>query len=279
MSTAKEDDGAPPERQGTSNVRRAYRGYQAYSWSRRITNLWGWLTAQSAGSVAIGTTAVAVIAGTTGLVISDAHESQRAAVRQAQVALIVPDKPAVREVLGRDAVVYGVRGLDSAGRFAEFDVIVLARDFNWVKGSAEAMERANQVLEPAAFQRNLTEAELGARLASATDLIAVGLASAEGERATEETRAAARARHIANALATATKGSKTIWTLNLGQYTGGANDLSGDGTDWQRPILIIGLRSAAADVRLQEALASAMNGTPNLPKTASYSKFELARAK
>lgn len=266
------------ETEGPTTRERAMAGYRTYSrlnWARRI---WGWLTAGGAGNTAAGLGAAAVVAGAGAMVATDLNESRQADKRLSALVNVEIPATATRQDLGREAVVYAVRGRDSKGRLAEFDVIVLARDFHWVKGRSDQMERGGQTIDGATFQNTLTEKELGVRLSHATDLIAVGLASAEGERQQEETRATERAGHIAKALAGATRGSKTIWTLNLGQYTGKATDLGSDGSDWQRPILIIGLRSAAADVDLGEALASAMNGADNLPKTASYSRFELTKA-
>lgn len=257
-----------------SNVKRAYRAYQAYTWWGRLGNFWAWLTSSAPGIVAAG-----VVGGTAVVAIDDASKSHTSAARRdAIITAASQTKPKPKEDLGKEAVSYTVRGTDKSGRFAEFDVIVLARDFHWVRGSTDQMERGTTVLDGGTLQRTLTETELGQRLARALDLIAVGLASAEGDRATEEARAAARARHLAGVLKTASKGAKTIWMLNLGQFTSG-NDLTTDGTDWQRPILIIGLKSAAAGADLAEALSSAMDNHPDLPKTTSYSRFVLEQAK
>jgi hypothetical protein len=269
-----QDMSSDPDGTKPSNVKRAYRAYQAYTWWGRLQNFWTWLTSSAPGVVAAG-----VVGGTAVVAIDDASKSHTNAGRRDAIlaaASQVQQKP--KEDLGKDAVSYAIRGADKSGRFAEFDVIVLARDFHWVRGSTDQMERGTTLLDGGALQRTLTEAELGQRLARALDLIAVGLASAEGDRATEEARAVARARHLAGILRTASKGAKTIWTLNLGQFTSGS-DLTTDATDWQRPILIIGLRSAAAGANLAEALSSAMDNHPDLPKTTSYSRFVLEPAK
>jgi hypothetical protein len=253
------------------------RAWTTLTWGNRIRTLWGWLFAGGTANTVIGAGTAGLVGISVAALVGDYRASRQAEERLAGLIEASSAAPAPRQELGQEAVVYSVRGRDKAGRWAEFDVIVLARDFYWVKGSTELMERAGAKLDGEAFKRTLTEKELGARVAMAADLIAVGLASAEGERATEEARAAERGRRIGTWLKEATGGRKTVWTLNLGQYQQAATPAVEE-TDWQRPILLIGLRSAQAGVEVGEALAFAMNATPNLPKTARYTRFDLQKA-
>ena len=55
-------------------------------------------------------------------------------------------------------------------------------------------------------------------LASASDLIAVGLASQEGERTQEEARAFERAKTVSHWMSKFSKPEMALWTLTLGQY-------------------------------------------------------------
>ncbi|MEM7777610.1 MAG: hypothetical protein AAF732_18610 [Pseudomonadota bacterium] len=178
-----------------------------------------------------------------------------------------------------DAVVFTIVGSDKSGREARFDVVILTNKYTWVRGSAEQIARDGIALTGADIQTQLFTDRLRAGLARSKDIIAVGTASEEGNSAVETNRAGQRARTLANWLKGATDTDTRLRALNLGQFDGRcAKAGETESTSWQRPVIMIGIRSQQADVTVAEALANAMSGKRNLPSPDCYSVFQLSDA-
>jgi len=176
------------------------------------------------------------------------------------------------------SVIFPIEGKDLAGKRAAFDVAVLPKDLAWVrKSAAQLSEGANAIPESETVSRIFT-AELRGGLGESREVMAVGLASQEGQREEETGRAADRAKTAAGWLAEAMTPATGIWTLNLGQFQAGckATTEAAD-TGWQRPVIIVGIRSADEAISLTEAFADAISGKSNLPSRDCYSSFELTR--
>lgn len=176
------------------------------------------------------------------------------------------------------SVVYPIEGKDSAGKNAAFDVAVLPKDLTWVRGSTGELTLQGQPLPAADIATRVFTPELREGLGRSKSVIAVGVASQEGERAAETDRAGQRARAAAGWLATAVAPDVAVWSLNLGQFTGTcqAADEAVD-TGWQRPLIIIGIRSQDPGVNVSEAFADAITGKSNLPSQNCYTNFDLAK--
>jgi hypothetical protein len=114
-------------------------------------------------------------------------------------------------------------------------------------------------------------------LSSASDLIAVGLASQEGERTQEEARAFERAKTVSHWMANFSKPEMGLWTLTLGQYDKACKAQEDSDSIFERPVIFAGVRSKADSVNLQEALADAISNHDNLPSRGCYSRFDLAK--
>ncbi len=177
------------------------------------------------------------------------------------------------------AYFFRIDGKDAQGRAASFDFIILTGDYTWALGSAkEVISNGKPVPEAEVAGRVLTP-KIRESLASASDLIAVSLASLEGEREHEEARAMARAKSIAGWLAKAGNPSTPLWTLTLGQYDKKCKAQEDADTSLERPLILAGVRSKAEGTNLQEALANAISGHDNLPSRECYSRFDLAPAR
>ncbi|HWK39065.1 MAG TPA: hypothetical protein VNR88_09125, partial [Hyphomicrobium sp.] len=170
-----------------------------------------------------------------------------------------------------------IEGNDKAGRHGAFDVVVLNKSFLWVRGSAEDLEKDGQVLPRAELASTVLDDEVRAALTDTREVIAVGTASQEGVATEEMARAERRAKQTAALIADAIAAEVPIYTLNLGQYRDMCTDCETGGTSWQRPFIVIGVKSADPDTNIGEALADAMTGKERLPSPASYSAFELTR--
>jgi len=240
------------------------RGHRALTWANRARRLWTALTGNSTGG------AVVIATATAAAILPPA-------VRLAVLSMDQPSRAAPRQTLGNDAMLYLVSGRDAKGRTAHFDVIVLRKDIAWVKGSTEQITRNGQVLDGVQFKRVVFLNEVGQRLTAARQLIAVGVASQEGEQSSEESRASERARKIGLWLSEASGIGRGIWTLSLGQYREPCLECETSETSWQRPIVVIGLRRSEAGLVLGEALADALQGLSNLPSPSRYTKFDLQK--
>ena len=177
-----------------------------------------------------------------------------------------------------NAFFFRIDGKDKQGHSAAFDFIILTKDYTWAKGSAsEVVSNGTVIPEAGAAERVLTP-NVRTSLASASDLIAVGLASSEGERAQEEARALARARTVLGWLTKVSKPEMALWTLTLGQYDERACSQKQDAdSSFERPVILAGVRSKAAGANLQEALADAVSGHDNLPSRECYSRFDMEK--
>ena len=114
-------------------------------------------------------------------------------------------------------------------------------------------------------------------LASASDLVAVGLASQEGERTQEEARALERAKTVAGWITQVSKPETALWTLTLGQYDRSCKHQEDAGTSFERPVIFASVRSKEEGANLQEALADAISGHDNLPSRNCYSRFDMEK--
>jgi hypothetical protein len=191
------------------------------------------------------------------------------------------DKTGVRRIFAKRwndrTLVFPIEGTDRQGRRALFDVVVLTKNYGWVRGSTTELERDDRRLSPEEIQTDVLAPQLREGLGSARGLIAVGLASQEGEVAREEQRGGQRAIRTAQWVQDALGANIPMWTLNLGRYVDPCAECEDTDTSWQRPFIVIAVRQADDGTHISEALADAMSGTSNLPAPSRYSAFAFAK--
>lgn len=260
-----------------------YRWYDRYdTWSGRWDWLMGFIKANTAASVA--TTGAAAVAVTGAVVITNPDLRDKwfppAPIEKPVAAIAEEPKTAVKVETQRwgSSVVFPIEGKDLALKRAAFDVAVLPSDLAWARKSSTALVQGGAAIAEDEAAARIFSAELRDGLSRSVEVIAVGLASQEGQRAEETERARSRAASAAGWLATAVDGGIPIWTLNLGQFRGTckATTEAAD-TGWQRPVIIVGIRSRETGVNLTEAFADAISGKSNLPSRDCYTNFDLAR--
>lgn len=117
-----------------------------------------------------------------------------------------------------NAFFFRIDGKDSQGQPATFDFIMLTNEFTWAKGSTSQVISGDKVIPEAEVAHRVLSQQVRDSLASASDLIAVGLASQEGERTQEEARARDRAKTVSRWMSRFSKPEMALWTLTLGQY-------------------------------------------------------------
>ncbi|WP_295558885.1 hypothetical protein [uncultured Hyphomicrobium sp.] len=260
--------------QKSKKVRRAW---SAYKWFDRIRNWQDWynwiatfLQTKAGAAVALGSTAVIT---TSAVVVHNAVVDPYAEPYvQTEVA---PLADPMRQTKG--TLIFAIEGRDKAGRQGTFDVVVARKQFLWVRGSAEDLEKEGRKITGDELARDVLDQEVRDGLANAHEIIAVGTASQEGDPTAEKARAGRRAARTAEIVATAIQGDIPISSLNLGQYREIGGKAAATGTDWQRPFMIIAVKELETDTVVAEALADAMTGKEQLPSPASYSAFELSK--
>lgn len=174
-------------------------------------------------------------------------------------------------------LVFPIEGVDKSNRHVVFDVVVLTKDYGWVRGSTTELEKGERRLSPDEIQNQVLAPQLRKGLGSARALIAVGLASQEGDVSREEQRGGLRAIRTAELVRGAVGTSIPMWTLNLGRYVEPCVECEDEDTSWQRPFIVIAVRRADNGAHISEALADAMSNTQNLPSPSRYSTFAFAK--
>jgi hypothetical protein len=174
-------------------------------------------------------------------------------------------------------LVFPIEGVDKSNRHVVFDVVVLTKDYGWVRGSTTELEKGERRLSPDEIQNEVLAPQLRKGLGSARALIAVGLASQEGDVSREEQRGGLRAIRTAELVRGAVGTSIPMWTLNLGRYVEPCVECEDEDTSWQRPFIVIAVRRADNGAHISEALADAMSNTQNLPSPSRYSTFAFAK--
>lgn len=240
---------------------RAYSRAGWFDWLRRLMG--------ARYEALIGALALTFSAGVAGLIINDA------------ILASSKDKSGLRRIIAKKwnerTMAFPIEGKDSAGRNALFDVVVLTKNYGWVKGSTTELERGETRLTAEDIENEVLAPQLREGLGSARELIAVGLASQEGQIESETQRGGLRANRIAEWVRTAVDSSIPMSTLNLGRYLEPCNDCETDDTSWQRPFIVIAVRQAEDGTNIGEALRAALSNTENLPSPSRYSAFALAR--
>ncbi len=243
------------------------RGEQAYSragWFDWLTRLFG-----NQYEALIGALALLLTAGVAGIAIKDAIVSTS------------KDKSGLQRIVAKKwnerTLVFPIEGIDKAGRRALFDVVVLTKNYGWVRGSTTELERGETRLSAEDIENEVLAPQLREGLGSARELIAVGLASQEGELEREIQRGGLRAARIAEWVHGAVDASIPMWTLNLGRYLEPCTECEDADTSWQRPFIVIAVRQADAGTNTGEALNAAMSDKENLPSPSRYSSYALAK--
>jgi hypothetical protein len=260
--------------QKTKKVRRAW---SAYKWFDRLRNWNDWyswiasfLQTKAGAAVALGSTAVI----TTSAVVVHNVVVDPYAEPYVQTE-IAPLADPMRQTKG--TLIFAIEGRDKAGRRGTFDVVVARKQFLWVRGSAEDLEKDGRKITGDELAGDVLDQEVRDGLANAREIVAVGTASQEGDPAAEKARAGRRAVRTAEIVSTAVAPAVPVSSLNLGQYRESGSAAGSGGTDWQRPFMVIAVKDLEEGTVLAEALADAMTGKEQLPSPSSYSAFELTR--
>jgi hypothetical protein len=255
---------------------RLYRWYKSYDkWSGRwdwFNRLLGLFKTHTAASIA--TTAAATVAVGGAVVLTNPE------LRERWVPKFFGEQADITVETERwgSSVIFPIEGKDLAGRRAAFDVAILPPELTWAHQSSSVLSQGGTMIAENEVPERIFTPELREGLGRSGAVIAVGLASQEGQVQAETARAGRRATTAAGWLAAVVKEDAPIWVLNLGQFTGTCRAAAHTGgTGWQRPLIVVGIRSQEDGVDLAEAFADAISGKSNLPSRDCYTSFDLTR--
>lgn len=261
--------------QKSKKVRRAWSTYKWYDRIRNWNDWYNWIASflqtKAGAAVALGSTAVVTTSAV--IVHNTVVDPYAEPYVQTEVA---PLADPMRQTKG--TLIFAIEGHDKAGRRGTFDVVVARKQFLWVRGSSDDIEKDGRRISGDQLASDVLDQEVRDGLASAREIIAVGTASQEGDPAAETARAGKRAARTADIVATAIDAAIPISALNLGQYRESKTAAAGT-TDWQRPFMVIAVKELEDGTVLSEALADAMTGKEQLPSPSSYSAFELTKVR
>jgi len=268
--------------QKTKKVRRAW---SLYKWADRLWNwhdwyVWisGFLQTKAGVAAALGSTAMLTTAAVvTHNIVADPYAAPFEQTEIKPIALSPPKAEPERQT--QSTLIFAIEGRDKAGRRGTFDVVVAKKEFLWVRGSSEQLEKEGRVVTDAELASDVLDEEVRRGLGNAKEIIAVGTASQEGDAREETERAQRRAKRTAELVGSAIGGTTPISSLNLGQYRDPCPTCDKGGTNWQRPFMVIAVKELEAGANLGEALADAMSGKQKLPSPKSYSAFELTKVR
>jgi hypothetical protein len=252
----------------------AYRNYKRYdTWSGRY-DWFQWLMSFFQTHTA---TSVAIASGTAAVTVAGAIVIADPALRREYLPFLSSTETVQTESWG-SSVIYPIEGNDEEGRRAAFDVAVLPQDLVWSRRSDTDLDYTGSLISNANVPDRVFTPELREGLSRSGALIAVGVASQEGQLQAETARALRRGTTAAAWLAAISDEDKPIWVLNLGQFTGEC-DAVADRTDtsWQRPLIVVGIRSQEPQTDIDEAFADAMSGKSNLPSRECYTSFDMTK--
>jgi serine/threonine protein kinase len=158
-----------------------------------------------------------------------------------------------------------VKGADSQGRTAEFNIAVLSREYKWQLGSSYQVNYNGQISNLDSLKSDLEAEGIQKIMENPSEVISVGTASCEGSQAQEERRAFERSKQIqllAKKLFSKVTSVQNYRLLNLGQFSRDNCNSNHDETSYQRSIIVIGVRQQTPGVILDEALRSRLEKKP-----------------
>jgi hypothetical protein len=174
-----------------------------------------------------------------------------------------------------------VPGEDSTGKKAMFKFHSLITNHAWRLGSSDELESLTSpyttIKAQSLLEQKLSESNTQERIKQSKELIAVGVASCEGEKTQEENRAEERARVIQKTLTDASTVHK-ISLLLLGQYQKKDCDKSKN-TIKQRQLIVIYVISKDEGILMKEALDNAREQLTEYLKNKSDSPLGVLRLK
>lgn len=182
---------------------RGQRGWRAYSWIDRVRFFLNSVV-RTPGEAALMMGSAAIVSGTAGFTVYDDIKSRSLANE-----VVVVERVRSTE----NSTVFTIEGFDKSGKRGLFDVVVAKKEFLWVKGSADELEKDGNTIKNPDIANAVFDGEVSAALAGAREIIAVGTASQEGDVGQEKERAGRRAAATAKLSQSVIGPEMPVWSL------------------------------------------------------------------
>lgn len=266
--TTKNDDNKHVEKGAAALLwRRGRQAKQGYDWADRIN--WILSLFKSPAELAVAVGSLGVIGAVGGMTLVEAIGNR--GLDRSNTSLVERSTPS--------ATVFTIEGWDRAGKRALFDVVVAKKEFMWVHGSSEELEKEGRVIKADGIPAEVFDDEIRTALGAAREIIAIGTASQEGDAIEEKARAGRRAKLTADLAAQVAQPGTPVSVLNLGQYREPCEACETSGTSWQRPFIVVAAKEMDDGCNLGEALADALSNKTKLPSPKSYSAYEIVKVR
>ncbi|MBE9052892.1 protein kinase [Nostocales cyanobacterium LEGE 11386] len=156
-------------------------------------------------------------------------------------------------------------GQDSQGRIAQFNIAVLSIDYKWLVGSNFQIKYHDKVISLDVLKLKLEQESIQTIMEDPSEIISVGMATCEGNKASAERIALERSQQIqrlAKRLFSNTPSVQGYRLLNLGQFQRNNCLANQDLTAYQNSVIIIGVKKQSDNVILDEALRDRLKNKP-----------------
>ncbi|MGI8504140.1 MAG: protein kinase domain-containing protein [Hassallia sp.] len=187
------------------------------------------------------------------------------ATRSSKLASLPEDYGQAPEKKGKVDYFPYEEGKDSQGKVAEFNVAVLSVEYKWQLGSNYQVKYNNELIKLDSLKSNLEEEGIQRIMENPSEIISVGTASCEGNVEVEEKRAFERSQQLqllVKKIFNNTRSVQSYRLLNMGQFQRSDCQANQDSTDYQRSIIIIGVKKQSEGVILDEALRNRLEKKP-----------------
>jgi hypothetical protein len=175
-----------------------YRWYKRYdTWSGRY-DWFQWLLSMFKTHTA---TSLAITSGTAAVTVAAAVVVVNPDLRREYLPFLSAPTEAVQTQSWGSSVIYPIMGRDLEGRRATFDVAVLPQNLTWAQRSDRELDQGGTIISNSQVADTVFTPELREGLGRSNAVIAVGLASQEGQIEAETARALRRATTAAGWLA------------------------------------------------------------------------------
>jgi eukaryotic-like serine/threonine-protein kinase len=162
---------------------------------------------------------------------------------------------------------------DSNGKSAEFNMAILSESYRWHKTSSDTVTLGNNSPPKLVkdLKADLEKIGITKIMDNPNQIIAIGMASCEGDTLQEEMRALDRAKTIRNDLSKVIFDVADYPILNLGQYKKDSCSKKIEDNAFQRSMIIVGIRRQSPGLVMNEALHARLSKISKDFKIEDYS--------
>ena len=174
-------------------------------------------------------------------------------------------------------LVFPIEGIDRSNRHVVFDVVVLTKDYGWVRGSTTELEKGERRLSPDEIQNEVLAPQLRKGLSSARAPHRCGSRKPGGRRGARRTARRPESHSNGGTGARRRRPSDPDVDAEPRPLSRALRRVRGRRHKLAAPIYRHRRSPDRQGANISEALADAMSDTQNLPSPSRYSAFAFAK--